>query len=348
MPLQGILIRRGLMQNVAALPDCACPGLPLLLNDEVRFPLQYPLSPDVKPEFCSLGSFMRLPSAREGAKLALIGMPFDTAASYRVGARFGPQAIRQASMLLFPYNPVQGVYPFEDTHAIDVGDLSVIPHSIQRSYEIITDAVSDLLSKGMVPIGLGGDHSVTLATLRAMAKVHGPVALVHFDSHTDTWDTYYGEKYWHGSPFIRAFEEKLVDPTKVYQLGIRGTLNHPGDVDSSLDLGYNVITTRAMRRMGMEEVVRQVKEGVGKTPCFLSFDIDFVDPAYAPGTGTPEVGGYTSWETLEIVRQLEGLNFVGFDMVEVLPTHDNNQITALLAATLVHEFASLVALGLKK
>jgi agmatinase len=310
--------------------------------------LQYPLSPDIKPEFCSLGSFMRLPSAREGARLAILGMPFDTAASYRVGARFGPQAIRQASMLLFPYNPVQAVYPFEDTKAIDIGDLPIIPHNIHRSYELISAQVEELVRADMVPIGLGGDHSVTLATLRAMAKVYGPVAMVHFDSHTDTWDTYYGEKYWHGSPFIRAYEEGLLIPEKVFQLGIRGTLNHPDDITASLELGYNVITTREMRKLGMDEVVRRVKETIGDTPCFLSFDIDFVDPAFAPGTGTPEVGGYTSSETLEIVRELAGLNYCGFDMVEVLPTHDHAQVTALLAATLVHEFASLRALNLKK
>lgn len=309
--------------------------------------MQYPLSPDVKPEFCSLGTFMRLPSSREGARLAIIGMPFDTAASYRVGARFGPQAIRQASQLLFPYNPVQKVYPFEDTKAIDIGDLSIIPHNIHRSYDIIAAAVEEYARAGAAPIGLGGDHSVSLATLRALHKVHGPVAMVHFDSHSDTWDTYYGEKYWHGSPFIRAYEEGLLIPEKVVQVGMRGTLNHPGDIDAAREMGYKVITSRELRRIGMEEAVRRIKETVGDTPCFLTFDIDFVDPAFAPGTGTPEVGGYSSYETLEIVRQLDGLNFVGFDMVEVLPTHDNGQITALLAATLVHEFASLYALQLR-
>lgn len=309
--------------------------------------MQYPLSPDIKPEFCTTGTFMRLPAMREGARLAIVGMPFDTAASYRVGARFGPQAIRQASMLLFPYNPVHAVYPFEECHGIDVGDLAIIPHNIHRSYDIIAATVEDLMRANIVPIGLGGDHSVTLASLRAAARVHGPVALVHLDSHTDTWDTYYGEKYWHGSPFIRAAEEGLLAPGKVCQIGIRGTLNHPGDLDASLELGYNLIPMREMRRLGMEAVVQQVKETVGDTPCFLTFDIDFVDPAFAPGTGTPEVGGFTASETLELVRSLTGLNYIGFDMVEVLPTHDPAQITALLAATLVHEFASHVALNLQ-
>jgi agmatinase len=309
--------------------------------------LHYPLSPDVKPEFCTSGSFMRLPSARDGAKLAILGMPFDTAASFRVGARFGPQAIRQASMLLFPYNPVYKAFPFDETNAIDIGDLSVIPHNIHKSYEIIGGAVEGLMLGGVVPIGLGGDHSVTLASLRAAAKVYGPVAMVHFDSHTDTWDTYYGEKYWHGSPFIRAYEEGLLADGKVFQIGIRGTLNHPGDLDASTELGFQVITTPQLRELGNAEVVRRVKQTIGDMPCFLTFDIDFVDPAFAPGTGTPEVGGYSSGETLDIIRALTGLNYIGFDVVEVLPTHDNAQVTALLAATLVHEFASHVAIGLR-
>lgn len=305
--------------------------------------MQYPLSPDVKPEFSTIGTFMRMPPQREGARLAILGMPFDTGASFRVGARFGPQAIRQASALLFPYSPVHRVYPFETTKAIDIGDLPVIPHNIHRSYQLIEEAVTGLLDKGIVPIGLGGDHSVTLGSLRAMKKKFGPVALIHFDSHTDTWDTYYEEKYWHGSPFIRAYEEGLLAEHKVFQLGIRGTLNHPGDIDSSKELGFKVVTSWKLRTAGMPAILAEMREAIGDTPTFLSFDIDFVDPAFAPGTGTPEVGGFTSFETLEFVRSLTGFNLVGFDLVEVLPAFDPAQITALLAATLVHEFAGLVA-----
>jgi agmatinase len=306
--------------------------------------MQYPLTPDIQPEFCTTGSFMRLPSHREDAKVAIVGLPFDTAASFRVGARFAPQAIRQASMLLFPYHPVHKVYPFEDTNAIDIGDVSVIPHNIHRSYERIQAAMLELMKKGIVPIGLGGDHSITLATLRAAKEVYGQVALVHFDSHTDTWDTYYEEKYWHGSTFIRAYEENLLQPDKVFQVGIRGTLNHPGDLDASLELGYNVITTQELRSRGMADVIAQIKQQIGDTPCFLSFDIDFVDPSYAPGTGTPEVGGFSSYETLELIRSLHGLHYIGFDLVEVLPPYDPAQTTSLLAATLIHDFAALVAL----
>ncbi|MEJ9210464.1 agmatinase [Bacillus smithii] len=310
--------------------------------------MQYPLTPDVKPEFCSTGSFMRLPAYRENAKLAILGMPFDTAASFRVGARFAPQAIRQASMTLFPYHPIHKVYPFEDTNGIDIGDVPVIQQNIHKSYELMENAVLDLMKKGIVPIGLGGDHSITLANLRGVAKIHGPVALIHFDSHTDTWDTYYEEKYWHGSPFMRAHEEGLLIPDKVFQIGIRGTLNHPGDINASLELGYNVITTQELAKRGVNDLVQEMKETIGDTPCFLSFDIDFVDPSFAPGTGTLEVGGFSSRETLEIVRSLTDFNYVGFDLVELIPAYDPTQITALLAATLVHEFASIVALKEKR
>ncbi|MFF2876539.1 agmatinase [Gottfriedia sp. NPDC057991] len=310
--------------------------------------MKYPLSPDVKPEFCTTGTFMRLPSTRENAKLAIVGMPFDTAASFRVGARFAPQAIRQASMTLFPYHPIHKVYPFDDSNAIDIGDVSVIPHNIHRSYKLMEDAMFELMDLNIIPIGLGGDHSITLANLRAAAKKHGPVAMIHFDSHTDTWDTYYDEKYWHGSPFIRAYEEGLLIPNKVFQLGIRGTLNHPGDIDASHELGYNVVTTPEMYERGFEAILKEMKEVIGDTPCFLTFDIDFVDPSCAPGTGTLEVGGFNSMETLKMIRSLTDFNFIGFDIVEVLPSYDPTQITSLLAATLVHEFASLATLQINK
>lgn len=298
---------------------------------------------DYQPDFCTSGTFMRLPSKSENTKLAILGMPFDTAASYRVGARFGPQAIRQMSMTLSSYHTLLDVSPFEDTNAIDIGDLPVVTQNIQKSYKVIEDAMFDLMKKRIIPIGLGGDHSITLASLRAAAKAYGPVALLHFDSHTDTWDTYMDEKYWHGSPFIRAHEEGLVQPDKVFQIGMRGW-----EVTSSLELGYNVITQDELFTRGIHDVVEQAKRTIGDTPCFLTFDIDFVDPAFAPGTGTPEVGGFSSHETLKMIRSLTDFQFVGFDLVEVLPSFDPTQTTALLAATIVHNFAGLVALKMKQ
>lgn len=307
--------------------------------------MKYPLSDDVLPEFCSMGSFMRLPAKRENANVGIVGMPFDTAASFRVGARFGPQAIRQASAILFPYHPVLDVYPFE--RGIDIGDLPVIPHNIHKSYELMENAVSELLENNIIPIGIGGDHAITLASLRAAAKKYGPVALIQFDSHTDTWDTYYGEKFWHGSTFIRAHEENLLVPDKVFQIGIRGTLNGPEDLEASRKLGFNLITAQELRERGPGDVIKQVKETIGNTPCFLTFDIDFVDPVFAPGTGTPEVGGFASYEALNMVRQLHGINYIGFDLVEVLPSNDPAETTSLLAATLIHDFAGLVAVNEK-
>lgn len=251
-------------------------------------------------------------------------------------------------MLLFPYHPVHKVFPFEDTRAIDIGD--VAGDSAQYPSQLRPD--------GSRHAGLDGQRDRTDRTGRRpfrhtghiarRQRVWGSVALIQFDSHTDTWDTYYEEKYWHGSPFIRAHEEGLLLPDKVFQIGIRGTLNHPGDLEASLELGYHVMTTQELRKTGAAETVRKIKEAIGDTPCFLSFDIDFVDPAYAPGTGTPEVGGFTSFETLELIRGLTDLNYIGFDLVEVLPPYDPAQTTSLLAATLIHDFAALVALREKR
>lgn len=295
------------------------------------------------PDFCTTGTFMRLPSSNEKAQLAILGMPFDTAGSYRVGARFGPQAIRKSSVLLSPFHQPFNVHPFEQTNAIDIGDIPVVTQNIHRSYDLMEEAMTKLMSNGIIPIGLGGDHSITLASLRAAAKQYGPVALIQFDSHTDTWDTYMDEKYWHGSPFIRAHEEGLLQPDKVFQIGMRGW-----DIDSSLELGYNVITMDELFERGIDDVVQQIKNKIGDTPCFLTFDIDFVDPAFAPGTGTPEVGGFSSHESIKMVRALTDINFIGFDVVEVLPAYDPSEVTALLGATIVHNFAGLIALKLNK
>lgn len=298
---------------------------------------------DYTPDFCTTGTFMRLPSSSSDTKLAIVGLPFDTAGSYRVGARFGPQAIRKSSVLLSPFHQPFNIHPFEQTNAIDIGDVPVVTQNIHRSYDLMEEAMTKLMNNGIIPIGLGGDHSITLASLRAAAKKHGPVALIQFDSHTDTWDTYMDEKYWHGSPFIRAYEEGLLQPDKVFQIGMRGW-----DIDSSLELGYNVITMDELFERGIDDVVKQVKDKIGNAPCFLTFDIDFVDPAFAPGTGTPEVGGFSSYESIKMVRALTDINFIGFDVVEVLPAYDPSEITALLGATLVHNFAGLVALNIEQ
>lgn len=299
------------------------------------------------PRFSGIRTFMRLPAVRDlkSVDFAVIGVPFDTGATYRVGARFGPEAIRSASVLLRPYNPAQDVLIFDHLSGVDYGDLAVVPGYLPESHAKITEQLRPVLQAGVVPIMLGGDHSVTLPELRAVVETHGPVGLIQFDSHGDVWSGYFGGKDTHGTPFRRAVEEGLLDMTRSSQVGLRGPLYNAEDLQLSRDLGFQVFTADEVRRTDLDAVIAAVKVRAGQGPCFLTFDIDFVDPTFAPATGTPEVGGFSSWESLVLVRGLQGLNFVAFDLVEVAPTYDNpGATTALLAANLVYEFISLLAL----
>ncbi len=301
------------------------------------------------PRFTGVRPFMRLPNeSRERADVAIVGIPFDTAASFRPGQRFGPSAVRDISVLLRPSNQFHRLNAFDAVNVVDAGDVAAIPGDIQRTYEGIAARYSKLAAEGTVPIGIGGDHSVTLGELRGMSKVHGPLALVQLDAHCDTWDNYWGVRYTHGTPFRRAVEEAVIDPHHSIQVGMRGTEYAPGDLDESRRLGFEVITTPEMLKRGPAEVAAAIRARVADVPVFLTFDVDFFDPAYAPGTGTPEVGGPTSAFGLEIVQHLAGTHIVGFDTVEVLPPFDSGQVTALLAATLVFEFIALVALDPKR
>ena len=297
--------------------------------------------------FTGIGTFMRLPNVvdMDGVDAAFLGIPFDTAVTYRIGGRFAPAAIREASRLLRPYNVEQDVEIFEHVSAVDAGDLAVIPGNVQATYEVIATGLSPILSAGVVPLAIGGDHSITLAELRAIAKRHGPVGLIDFDSHTDTWDNYWGERYTHGTWCRRAIEEGLIDTARAVQLGIRGSLYGAEDRDGARALGIHLIPTETLLDRGVEAVLPEVLTRIGEGPVFLSFDIDFVDPGFAPGTGTPEVGGPTSRDALKLVRGLRGLDFVGFDLVEVQPQYDHGEVTSLLAGTLLHEFLTLVALN---
>jgi agmatinase len=302
------------------------------------------------PRFTGVRTFMRLRGGAEGEvpDVAIVGIPFDTAASFRPGQRFGPSAVRDISVLLRPSNQSHGINAFERVNVVDSGDVPAIPGNIQATYERIATRYTELASRGTVPIGIGGDHSVALGELRGMAKALGRVALVQLDAHCDTWDNYWGIRYTHGTPFRRAVEEGLLDVEHSIQVGMRGSEYAPGDLDESRRLGFEVITTPEMLRRGPAETAAAIRKRVGDAPVFLSFDVDFFDPAYAPGTGTPEVGGPTSAFGLEVVQRLAGTSIVGFDVVEVLPAHDSAQITALLAATLVFEFIALVALDPKR
>jgi agmatinase len=298
------------------------------------------------PRFVGIRTFARLPAIQtlDDVHFAIVGIPFDTGATFRVGARFGPEAIRSASALLRPYNPSLDAQVFPTLSGVDYGDAPVVPGYIEDSYERIANFLRPILEAGVTPIGLGGDHSITLGELRAVASVHGPVALVQFDSHTDTWDSYYGHKHTHGTPMRRAVEEGLLDPSRSIQIGMRGSLYAPADLEDARALGFAIVTMDELRQRGADSVVSQIRAHVGDGPAFVSFDIDFVDPAFARGTGTPEVGGPSSAEALALVRGLAGICFVAVDVVEVLPAYDPASVTALLAANIAYEFLSLLAL----
>lgn len=272
------------------------------------------------------------------------GIPFDSGQSFRTGARFGPEAIRDFSILLRPYNPEQEINLFDYISGVDYGDIPVIPGYIQDTYDKIEAGLTPVVEQGIVPIVLGGDHSITLGELRAIAKKHGPVALLQFDAHSDTWDSYFGKKYNHGTVFRRAIEEGLLDVERSLQIGMRGGLYGIEDLADARGLGLDVYTTNQYKKAGVEKMLETIHQRIGSGPAFLSFDIDFLDPAYAPGTGTPEVSGASIDDALAFVRGLTGINFVGFDLVEVLPAYDHGQITAAAAANIVFEFITLIAL----
>lgn len=301
------------------------------------------------PRFSGVRTFMRLPNVRdlENADVAIVGAPFDTGATFRVGARFGPEGVRSASHLLRRHNPGLGVTIFDHLSVIDYGDVPVVPGYVEASYERIEEGLAPIHEAGVVPVVLGGDHSIALPELRAAAKAHGPLALVQFDAHPDTWDAYFGERHTHGTPFRRAVEEGLLDPESSIQVGMRGSIYDERDWEDAREMGFDLVTTDEVREIGVEATTRRIRERVGEAKAYVSFDVDFVDPAYAPGTGTPEVGGFTSREAQLFARGLAGLDIVGFDVVEVYPDYDPARITALLAANIAHDFVSLVALRKK-
>lgn len=302
------------------------------------------------PRFSGVRTFMRLPHTRdlENSDVAIVGAPFDTGATFRAGARFGPEGIRSASHLLRPYNPSLDVNIFDHLSIVDYGDVPVVPGYIESSYERIAAGLEPIHRAGVVPVVLGGDHSIAQPELRAAAEVHGPVAIVQFDAHADTWDNYFGERLTHGTPFRRAVEEGLVRPERSIQVGMRGSLYGPEDLQDSRDLGYALLTTDDVREIGIPETVSRIRERVGDAKVYVSFDIDFVDPAFAPGTGTPEIGGFTGREAQEFVRGLAGLDIVGCDVVEVYPAYDPAQVTAFVAANVAYELLSVLALNRKR
>ena len=298
------------------------------------------------PRFTGPATFARLPYVRtlEDVDVAIVGVPFDTGVTYRVGGRFGPNAVRAASVMLRPFNPNLGISPFEVLSCVDHGDIAIVPGYTERSYAAIEAAVAPIVEAGVVPLLVGGDHACTLPHLRA-TRSRGPVAVIDFDSHTDAWDSYFGEKYNHGTWMRRAIEEGLVDVGRSIEVGLRGSLYGAEDwTGLRSELGLEYLTTEQVLAMGPAAVARAIRDRVGDRPAFISFDIDVVDPAFAPGTGTPEPGGLSAHDALSIVRGLIDIDFVGFDVVEVIPAYDPAAVTATLAANLAYEMLSLVAL----
>jgi agmatinase len=300
------------------------------------------------PRFTGPRTYARLPHVKDldGVDAAVFGIPWDGGTSFRAGARFGPEGVRSASGMIRTYNPVQKVQVFGALSTIDYGDSPTVPGYIEDTLERITAFVQPLAEAEVAGIGIGGDHSVTLGELRAYAAVHGPLGLIHLDSHTDLWDSYNGRPYSHGTMFRRAIEEGLLDPARVLQAGMRGPLYGEDDEGIPAELGVQMIPWVELAEMSSAELAAVARARLDGRPGFLTLDVDFVDAAFCPGTGTPEVGGPTSFQALSYLRALKGLPFIAYDVVEVAPAYDGpGQVTALFAANAVFEMLSMVALA---
>ena len=300
------------------------------------------------PRYAGVKTFGRCPTTDdpEGVDVAVFGIPFDTATTNRPGARFGPEAVRSASIALRPYNPVQRAPVFGHLSVADFGDLTVTPGNAEKTVAQIAQQLEPLVRAGVRILCLGGDHLVVLGELRAHAAVHGPLGLVLLDAHADVWDVYCGERYYHGSPFRRALEEGLLDPSRSLLAGMRGPVYEEADLDVPAEFGFEVIPCEELAGLGADEYGARVRARVGDGPLFLSFDVDVLDPAFAPGTGTPEAGGLATREALAFVRALRGVRFGGFDVVEVSPPYDGpGQPTAVAAANVAFELLTLDVLA---
>jgi agmatinase len=309
-------------------------------------PFPKPINSLEFPRFAGVPTFMRLPHLPDAKRLdvALIGVPFDGGTSYRPGPRFGPRHVRQQSAIIRPYHPVLDVSPFELLRVADYGDLAVNPLSIDDTFHRIESGLKTVLDDSAVPLCVGGDHSILLPILRAIHAAHGPVGLIQLDAHSDTWDQYWGMKYSHGTPVRRAIEEGLLDEANILQVGLRGQLYGADDLDYAREHKIKMITAEAIHDVGLS-VVREALASFTGHKIYFSLDIDVVDPAFAPGTGTPQVGGLSSHQILTLVRSFAGLNFVGCDLVEVSPQYDSAEITSLLAANLLFEQLCLLCLA---
>ncbi len=298
-----------------------------------------PLGANEMPKFAGPATFMRLPARAdaEGLDAGFVGVPFDMGSSNRVGARFGPRQIRIESTPIRPYNMATRAAPFDSLSVADIGDVPVNPYNLKKSIEIIEAAYDQILKYDCKPLTLGGDHTIVLPILRAIKKKHGSVGVVHVDAHSDINDTMLGEKIAHGTPFRRAVEEELVDPRRVVQIGLRGTGYAASDFDWSREAGFRVVQVEDCWHKSLTPLMAEVRDQLGRGPVYISFDIDGLDPAFAPGTGTLEIGGLTVIQGIEILRGCLGLDIVGGDLVEVSPPYDPLGNTACIAANLLYE-----------
>ncbi|GAB2752959.1 agmatinase [Sinomonas soli] len=305
-----------------------------------------PIDSSRVPRFAGAATFARLPRLDQVARadVAVVGVPFDAGVSYRPGARFGANHVREASRLLRPYNPALDASPFANAQVADAGDMAVNPFNIHEAIESIQQDALDLTADGARLLTLGGDHTIALPLLRAASERAGePVALLHFDAHLDTWDTYFGAEYTHGTPFRRAVEEGILDTEAISHVGTRGPLYGKRDLEDDRRFGFGIVTSSDVYYQGVREVVAKLRERIGGRPLYVSVDIDVLDPAHAPGTGTPEAGGITSRELLEILRGLRGLNLVGADVVEVAPAYDHAEMTAVAASHVAYDLVTLMS-----
>ncbi len=303
------------------------------------------------PRYAGLTTFARLPRLEDvdDYDVAVVGVPWDSGVTYRPGARFGPSAIRQASRLLRPYNPALDAQPFRDAQVVDAGDVAANPFDIARAIDETREGLAALITPAGRPVlSLGGDHTMALPALQAMHSVHGPLALVHFDAHLDTWNTYFDAPYTHGTPFRRASEQGLIVKGSSAHVGIRGSLYDRQDLLDDEELGFTVVHCRDIDRIGVDGIVERVVERVGDHPVYVSIDIDVLDPAFAPATGTPEAGGMTSRELLGVLRAMRELRLVGADIVEVSPVYDHAEVTAVAAANIAYELVTIMSEQAKK
>ncbi|MCF2903632.1 agmatinase [Octadecabacter sp. CECT 8868] len=303
-----------------------------------------PVSGNDLARFSGPQTFMRLPEVdtAEGLDVGFVGIPMDIGTSWRSGTRFGPKQLRQESAMIRPYNIQTGAAPFDSLQCADLGDIAINTFSLADSLSIIQKTYEDILKHSVIPMGLGGDHSMTLPILRAMAKKHGPLALVHVDAHADVNDEMFGERETHGTVFRRAYEEGILVPDKVWQIGLRGTGYTAEDFTEAAGWGFNQRLAADLWHKPLDTLGREIVASIGDQPCYFTYDIDSLDPSFAPGTGTPEIGGLTTMQAMQLIRNLKGLNIVGGDLVEVSPPYDTTGNTALTGANIMFEMLSIL------